>query len=254
MFRQGQVHVQSHVVLRLLIKMSRARGPLTTRASPRGQPVAPAWSYVDISSPNNILDINERSLAAAVEPNVAMPRPPTDCIPLSERLFRYGRGGFWIDALAFPYFGSRLRFPLPRLRSRAAAESAGIVVQDRALPWRRAGGGVCALGRRGAWGSGRCGRVLCGRLLFLVPVPRQFRGPQMHYRGGNGNRPAEGMPDIGLWGKAEGNAEGSVRQSRELENKLAELGGKKRYEVTTLSSVWDKVHLDAENMKVEEVN
>lgn len=210
------------------------------------------------------------------------PEPLTDYIPLPEYLFRYDRGGFWVGALAFSYFRP-LGLPIlpfnrftrwfvndfmhTRMLYRAlqgSRLSAGTMVQDLALPYSTAEKFVeYTSAKLGIWP------------LWLCPL-KGIQGPTFHPSCCDGEGRVEGMVNIGVWGKAEENVDGFVRQNRELEGRLSELGGRKvlysqtfyredefwglydrgwyeelreRYGAGTLPSLWEKVNVDVGGMQ-----
>ncbi|KAI9765319.1 MAG: hypothetical protein M1840_007518 [Geoglossum simile] len=200
--------------------------------------------------------------------------PVTDYIPLADYLFRYDRGGFWVGVGAFRYFGfvpfnwvTRWfldDFMHTRMLYRAlhgSNRSFGFMVQDLSLPYSKVEEFVDYTSQElGIWP------------LWLCPL-REMDPPSFHpctTLPGPGDVP-EPMLNIGLWGQASSNMDAFVRQNRELENKLTELGGRKvlyshtyyteqefwhlydrgwyddlrqRYSATTLPTVYDKVKVD----------
>jgi Delta24-sterol reductase len=196
--------------------------------------------------------------------------PVVDYIPLAEYLFRYDRGGFWVGAEAFRSFGfvpfnSLTRWFLDdfmhtRMLYRAlhgSNMSFGYMVQDLSLPYPTAEKFIDYTAEElGIWP------------LWLCPL-RGIEPPTFHpyttLPGGNDPQP---MLNIGLWGQASADMDTFVSQNRQLESKLAELGGRKvlyshtyykeqefwhlydrswyddlrqRYSATSLPTVYDKV-------------
>jgi delta24-sterol reductase len=200
--------------------------------------------------------------------------PVTDYIPLAEYLFRYDRGGFWVGVEAFRYFGfvpfNRMTrwflddFMHTRMLYRAlhgSNRSFGYMVQDLSLPYSTVEEFVDYTSQElGIWP------------LWLCPL-RESDPPTFHpytTLPGPGDFPKP-MMNIGLWGRASSDMDTFVRQNRQLESKLAELGGRKvlyshtyyteqefwhlydrgwyddlrqRYSATTLPTVYDKVKVD----------
>ncbi|SPQ23486.1 2dc17374-6377-4a4a-a19a-a1efa1c260e8 [Thermothielavioides terrestris] len=156
--------------------------------------------------------------------------PPTDYIPLPEYLFRYDRGGFWVGAEAFAYFPfvpfNRLTrwflndFMHTRMLYRALQGSNlsfGHMVQDLSLPYGTAEAFIDYTAKEfNIWP------------LWLCPL-KAIERPTFHpsYCGPGGDGPPQPMVNIGLWGAASNDVEEFVRQNRELEKKLTQLGGRK---------------------------
>lgn len=205
--------------------------------------------------------------------------PSTDHIPIAEYLFRYDRGGFWVGAEAFKYFSfvpfNRYTrwflndFMHTRMLYRAlqgSNMSFGTMVQDLSLPYDTAADFIEYTSRDlGIWP------------LWLCPL-RATSAPTFHpfttdERGDGSPQP---MLNIGLWGAASRDMDTFVRQNRELEARLTELGGRKvlyshtyytegefwrlydrawyeglrrRYEATSLPSLYDKVHVDVDKAR-----
>jgi Delta24-sterol reductase len=200
--------------------------------------------------------------------------PVTDYIPLAEYLFRYDRGGFWVGVEAFRYFGivpfNRLTrwflddFMHTRMLYRAlhgSNRSFGYVVQDLSLPYSTAEDFVdYASQELGIWP------------IWFCPL-REIEPPTFHPYTTQPGPDASPKPmlNIGLWGRASSDMDTFVRQNRQLESKLAELGGRKvlyshtyyteqefwqlydrkwyddlrqQYSATTLPTVYDKVKVD----------
>ncbi|KAH6843442.1 hypothetical protein B0I37DRAFT_217890 [Chaetomium sp. MPI-CAGE-AT-0009] len=200
---------------------------------------------------------------------------PADYIPLAEYLFRYDRGGFWVGAQAFAYFPiipfNRLTrwflndFMHTRMLYRAlqgSNMSFGQMVQDLSLPYSTAEAFI-----------GYTAEHLDIFPLWLCPL-KGIERPSFHpsYCGPDGDGPPQPMINIGLWGAASDDVETFIRQNRDLESKLTDLGGRKvlyshtyytedefwklydrpwyislreKYGATTLPTLYDKVHVDA---------
>jgi FAD/FMN-containing dehydrogenase len=151
----------------------------------------------------------------------------TEFVPLAEYLFRYDRGGFWVGASAFRYFGA---VPFNRLTRwflddflhtrmlykalHASGESSRYVVQDLALPYENAETFIEYTTQTfGIWP------------LWLCPL-KQPPTPTMHPH--NTTTAATGrMLNIGLWGFGPAQQKTFVAKNRDLEAKLRELGGMK---------------------------
>jgi len=98
--------------------------------------------FSDANDPWYYLHVKEKTLRSL--------KPVTEYIPLSEYLFRYDRGGFWVGASAFEYF----KFPFNQLirwflddflhtrmlyrALHASEQSSNYIVQDLALPFSTA--------------------------------------------------------------------------------------------------------------------
>ena len=198
----------------------------------------------------------------------------TEYIPLSEYLFRYDRGGFWVGASAFEYF----KFPFNQftrwwlddfLHTRmlykalhASGQSRNYIVQDLALPFPKAVDFINYTATSfDIWP------------LWLCPL-RQTRLPTLHphslHSGANGGT-LDTLLNVGLWGFGPTSYDDYVAKNRELEQKLRELGGmkwlyaqtyygedefwdmfnrnwydslRKKYSAGFLPSVWHKVKVD----------
>jgi delta24-sterol reductase len=202
------------------------------------------------------------------------PQIVTEYVPICEYLFRYDRGGFWVGAEAFKYFGfvpfNRLMrwflddFMHTRMLYRALHGSnmqTGQMVQDLSLPYSTAEKFIEYTSQElGIWP------------LWLCPL-RAMNPPTFHPTTslpGPDDSPKP-MLNIGLWGAASMDMDTFVKQNRKLESKLTELGGRKvlysqtyyteqefwalydrkaydelrtRYEATTLPTVHEKVKVD----------
>jgi Delta24-sterol reductase len=195
-------------------------------------------------------------------------------IPLSEYLFRYDRGGFWVGASAFEYF----KFPFNQftrwflddfLHTRmlyralhASQQSRNYVVQDLALPYSTAEKFIdYTIDSFGIWP------------LWLCPL-RQSRLPTLHPHFPEteaDGRTLKPMLNVGLWGFGPAQHDKFVAKNRELERKLREFGGmkwlyahtyykenefwelfdrqwydglRKKYHAESLPSIWHKVEVD----------
>ena len=197
-----------------------------------------------------------------------------DYIPLGEYLFRWDRGGFWMGHQAFQYFPfvpfnrwSRWfldDFMHTRMLYRAlhgAGHSFEHIVQDLSLPYSTAEEFIdYSAAELNIWP------------LWLCPL-REMQAPTFHpsttLPGPSNN--AKPMLNIGLWGPGSKNRDEFFRQNRQLEKKLADLGGFKvlyshtyytetefwelydrkwyenlrsKYSATSLPTVYDKVKVD----------
>lgn len=222
--------------------------------------------FSDANDPWYYLHVKEETLGS-VESIV-------EYIPLSEYLFRYDRGGFWVGASAFEYF----KFPFNDftrwylddfLHTRmlfkalhASGQSRNYIVQDLALPFATAEKFIdYTIDSFGIWP------------LWLCPL-RQTRLPTLHphFSGTEADgQTLKPMLNIGLWGFGPAQYDSFVAKNRELEHKLREFGGMKwlyaqtyykekefwemfdrqwydglrrKYKAESLPSVWDKVKLD----------
>ncbi|KAK1573331.1 FAD binding domain-containing protein [Colletotrichum navitas] len=202
--------------------------------------------------------------------------PTPDYVPLRDYLFRHDRGAFWMGELAFKYFGL---VPFNRLTRRAVnglmdtrtLYRAGLgcggrmtfryLVHDLALPYTTVGNFIDYVADElDVWP------------LWLCPL-RAAAAPTFHpcttEPGGASPQP---MLNVGVWGPAPSTKiDRFVRQNRDLEARLAELGGRKvlyshayytekefwniydrdwytrlreRYGATSLPTVYDKVTVD----------
>lgn len=178
--------------------------------------------FSDANDPWYYLHVKEKTLRTV--------NPVAEHIPLSEYLFRYDRGGFWVGASAFEYF----KFPFNQftrwflddfLHTRmlyralhASDQSKNYIVQDLALPFSTAEKFIdYSINSFGIWP------------LWLCPL-RQSRLPTLHPHfpeteaDGQTLKP---MLNVGLWGFGPAQHDRFVAKNRELERKLRELGGMK---------------------------
>lgn len=203
--------------------------------------------------------------------------PVTDYIPLVDYLFRYDRGGFWVAKYAFRYFltpfNGITRSLLDRyLRARvmyAALHKSQLandyIVQDVGVPYE----GVKDLH---SW----LDENLPTYPLWLCPLRVRRDQPDsahgLHAEFSDPNTP-EYLMNFGIWRPGSVNHDEFVRQNRDLERKVQELGGKKwlyahayyteeefwaaydresydalrrTYSATYLPSVYDKVKVDVD--------
>ena len=202
--------------------------------------------------------------------------PIIECIPLEEYLFRYDRGGFWVGYSAFQYFftpfNTFTRWYLDKyLRTRmmytalhASGHAKPYVVQDLALPFSHASEFVDFTDR-----------IFGIYPLWLCPL-RQSPHPTFHphsFDTESDGKSLKPMLNIGLWGYGPQKHDDFVKVNRQLESKLRDLGGmkwlyaqtyysekefwdiydrkwydnlRKKYDATSLPSVYDKVKSDVE--------
>lgn len=227
--------------------------------------------FSDANDPWYYLHVKEKTSSSV--------QPIEEYIPLSEYLFRYDRGGFWVGASAFEYF----KFPFNQftrwflddfLHTRmlykalhASEQSRNYVVQDLALPFSTVEKFIdYTIDSFGIWP------------LWLCPL-RQTRLPTLHPH--YSETEADGqtlkpMLNVGLWGFGPTQHERFVAKNRELEHKVRELGGMKwlyahtyygenefwelfdrqwydglrrKYNAESLPSIWHKVKVDSDAQK-----
>jgi delta24-sterol reductase len=202
--------------------------------------------------------------------------PITETIPLQEYLFRYDRGGFWVGRSAFHYFF----FPFNRFTRwflndfchtrmlyktlHASGQSSSYIVQDLALPYDTAEEFI-------HYSHHSFGIYP----LWLCPL-RQSPPPTIHPHNASyepDEKTLKPMLNIGLWGSGPADNTHFINLNRSLERKLRELGGmkwlyahtyytesefwsiynkewydslRKKYDATSLPSVYEKVRIDLE--------
>lgn len=202
--------------------------------------------------------------------------PVSDLIPLTDYLFRYDRGGFWVGAAAFDYMGMPFNdytrwflddFLHTRMLYNAlhsSGQSEYMIVQDLALPYDTAAQFVERMDDMlGIWP------------LWLCPL-KQSPYPTMHphFNETSADGTLKPMLNIGLWGKLPPNYRGGfVQANRDIESVLQELRGMKwlyaqtyfseenfwkdfdrqwytalreKYNAQSLPTVFDKVSVDVE--------
>ena len=168
--------------------------------------------------------------------------PVTEYIPITDYLFRYDRGGFWVGYLAFQYFyapfNSFMRRYLDKyLRTRmlytalhASRHTKPYIIQDLALPISTASEFVEFTDKTfGIYP------------LWLCPL-RQSPQPTFHphsLESTLNDRSTKPMLNIGLWGHGPSNYDAFVKVSQDLEKKLRELGGMKWLYASTYYSETD---------------
>ena len=199
--------------------------------------------------------------------------PVVEAIPLADYLFRYDRGGFWVGTYAFDYFKTPfvdctrwflddfLHTRMMYAALHASELSNRMIIQDLALPYST---------------SEEFIRYTAETLdiwpLWLCPL-RQSPSPTFHPHLNKleaNEKELKPMLNIGLWGRAPRQAN-FVQINRDLEAALRDLGGmkwlyaqtfytkeefwtlytrdwydtlRKKYDATSLPSVYDKVKTD----------
>ncbi|KAL2686736.1 hypothetical protein Neosp_004277 [[Neocosmospora] mangrovei] len=190
----------------------------------------------------------------------------TEYVPLTEYLFRYDRGGFWVGRQGYTYFKA---IPFNRFfrwllddyshtrtlyhALHASRISSQFVVQDLALPYESAETFINWVDLTNRKASDSAGNVEKQALLET-----QISQP---------------MLNIGVWGWGPHNFDEFVSKNRDLEHKLTALGGRKwlyahtyyqegefwnlydyewyqalreKYSATTLPTVYDKVKVNVQ--------
>jgi delta24-sterol reductase len=208
-------------------------------------------------------------------------RPYVEFMPLTDYLFRYDRGGFWVGQSAFEYF----RFPFHHLTRwllddllhtrmlyralHASRQSMSYVVQDLALPYDRAAEFIDYTDEKfGIYP------------LWLCPL-KQETLPTFHPHSkemeadGKSLKP---MLNIGLWGWGPKDPDAFIAANQDLERRLRELGGmkwfysqayyseedfwqmydrewyeglRKKYHAEYLPNVWEKIRVDVQKERLE---
>ncbi|KAK2020531.1 FAD binding domain-containing protein [Colletotrichum zoysiae] len=218
--------------------------------------------------------------------------PTPDYVPLRDYLFRHDRGAFWTGELAFRYFGL---VPFNRLTRRAAdglmrsraLYRAGLggggrmtfryLVHDLALPYATVGDLVDYVADElDIWPLWLCPL----RAYDVAAAPATFHpycctSAEPPSQSSSSPPPPprpQPMLNVGVWGPGSSRIDRFVRQNRDLEARLAELGGRKvlyshayytekefwdvydrasyaglreRYGAASLPTVYDKVAVDA---------
>lgn len=168
-----------------------------------------------------------------------------DYVPLSEYLFRYDRGGFWVGRQGFRYF---YNFPFTRLTRRllddflhtrmmykalhGSGESKRMIVQDLALPYATAEEFLRFTGSAEFVPAGESGRAqdeVGIWPVWLCPL-RARASPTWHPHAsctyGSQHQP-EQMLNLGVWGMGPGRVSDFIAANRRLETQLRECGGMK---------------------------
>lgn len=232
------------------------------------QPVHP-WYYLHVRF--KLRKINQRESY----------RPYVEFMPLTDYLFRYDRGGFWVGHAAFQYF----RFPFnhftrwflddfmhTRMLYRAlhaSRQAVSYVIQDVALPYETAADLMDYADKKfGIYP------------LWLCPL-KQDTLPTFHPHlkaMGQDLKTPKLMLNIGLWGWGPKDPDTFITMNRDLERKLYELGGMKwfysqayysqdefwkiydrewyeglrtKYHADYLPNVWQKIRVDVEKQEHE---
>ena len=156
--------------------------------------------------------------------------PVSEAVPLTEYLFRYDRGGFWVGAATFDYtklpfnnftrwfFDDWLHTRMLYNALHASGQSEEMIIQDLALPYATAAEFV-----------ERMDDVLGIWPLWLCPL-KQSPHPTMHphFAEVEADDSLKPMLNIGLWGKLPSKYKGRfVEVNREIESILQELRGMK---------------------------
>lgn len=231
-------------------------------------PLAP-WCYLHVKL--KLSKINRRESH----------RPYVEFMPLTDYLFRYDRGGFWVGHSAFQYF----RFPFNYLTRwflddflhtrmlyralHASRQSISYLVQDLALPYDKAADFI-------DYTDDKFGIYP----LWLCPL-KQESLPTFHPHSketeANG-KTLKPMLNIGLWGWGPKDPDAFIAANQDLERKLRELGGmkwfysqayysedefwqiydrgwyealRKKYHAEYLPNVWQKIRVDVEKERHE---
>ncbi|KAL2174484.1 uncharacterized protein P884DRAFT_249503 [Thermothelomyces heterothallicus CBS 202.75] len=211
-------------------------GQLTDEAPPAGQKVQ---TFSGPWDPWFYLHAKERTAPERGDEGAA----PVDHVPLAEYLFRYDRGGFWVGAAAFEYFGfvpfNRFSrwflddFLHTRMMYRAlhgSGESARFVVQDVAMPFETTERFVdYTSSELGIWPLWLCPLKRRRPPTFhpFTTLPEGVRKEPGDDGDGGDAGDADMMLNVGVWGWGPSDPAEFVRKNRELENKVRELGGMK---------------------------
>ena len=227
--------------------------------------------FSDADDPWYYLHVKEKTIGSL--------KSLAEYIPLSEYLFRYDRGGFWVGASAFEYF----KFPFNHftrwflddfLHTRmlyralhASEQSRNYIVQDLALPFSTAEKFIdYTIDSFGIWP------------LWLCPL-RQSRLPTLHPHSPEtevDGQTLKPMLNVGLWGFGPTQYDKFIAKNHELERKLREFRGMKwlyahtydeedefwelfdrrwydglrrKYKAGSLPSIWHKVKVDPNAQK-----
>ena len=199
-----------------------------------------------------------------------------DFIPVTDYLFRYDRGGFWVARYAFKYFltpfNGITRFLLDPLMHTGvmyrALHTSGLsdhyMIQDVGIPYDKAEEFSCWLDEH-----------LKLYPLWLCPLRMRRESPNsahgLHSEFGRADAPD--LLSFGVWGPLSSNRRIAISRNRALERKVQELGGKKwlyaqtyytedefwahydrksydalraKYSSAHLPSIYDKVRVDYE--------
>jgi len=208
-------------------------------------------------------------------------RPYVEFMPLTDYLFRYDRGGFWVGHSAFQYFSFPFNhftrwflddFMRTRMLYRAlhaSKQSISYFVQDLALPYESAAEFVDYTDEK-----------LGIYPLWLCPL-KQDTLPTFHPHSKDtetDGKSLKPMLNIGVWGWGPKGYEAFVAANRDMEKKLSELGGmkwfysqayytedefwqiydrdwyealRKKYHAEYLPNVWQKIRVNVEKERRE---
>ncbi|KAM3415933.1 hypothetical protein BST61_g9424 [Cercospora zeina] len=205
--------------------------------------------------------------------------PTTIHTPLASYLFRYDRGAFWVGRYAFTYFLTPFnritRYLLDSFMHtrtmyhalHASGQAKIYIIQDVAIPYPR-------VSTFHAW----LDQTFSIYPIWLCPLRQRRTAPNSEYGlysalANEAKSPAY-MMNFGVWGPGSRNRKTFLRQNRDLEHKVDELGGRKwlyahayyteeefwgiydkgeydalreKYGAQYLPSVYDKVKVDLED-------
>lgn len=217
-----------------------------------------------------------------------------DYIPLGEYFFRYDRAGFWVGRHGYTYFkyipfNSFFRWFLDDFSHtrtlyhalHGSGISSELVVQDLGLPYDTAEKFINYVDEDfGIWPLWLCPLRETSMPTFH-PVSTDKEGPLIDVSekaDTNATTVSRPMLNIGVWGWGPKDYEEFVKRNRGMEDKLAELGGRKwlyahtyysedefwkvynrpwyqalreKYFATTLPTVYDKVKIDVDAKRKE---
>lgn len=233
------------------------------------------WYYLDVEKRTSSLFRSSSSTTATTTTNTRV-----DYVPLADYFFRWDRGGFWVARYAFTYFFAPFnrvtRFLLDTFMHAKvmyhALHKSGLsdshVIQDVGVPYSTAT-------HFREWLDAEFNIYP----LWLCPIKiRRDAGMQVAGHGLHADfadpekTPEPILLNFGVWGPASTSYDTFVRQNRDLEKKVHELGGKKtlyaqnfytrdefwgvynwekydavrrKYHADWMPDVWDKVgHVD----------
>lgn len=158
--------------------------------------------------------------------DASSPLPVTDYIPLSDYLFRYDRGGFWVGRYAILYFLLPFYWITRYLMDwmmhtrvlyhvlHASGHSRFFFIQDVAVPFTAAAEFL-------AWLDD--GRNFGSYPIWICP----FKNTPGVMEGGNAACEDGYLMNFGLWAPSTHNRRDFIAQNRRLEQKVHDLGGKK---------------------------
>lgn len=231
-------------------------------------PIHP-WYYLHVKS--KLKKINQRRQG----------RPYVEFMPLTDYLFRYDRGGFWVGQSAFEYF----KFPFHHITRwflddflhtrmlyralHASRQSMSYMVQDLALPYDTAAEFINYTDEKfGIYPLWLC-PLKQDTLPTFHPHLREFEPD---------GKTLKPMLNIGVWGWGPKDQETFIAANRDLERRLQELGGmkwfysqsyytehefwqiydrqwyealRKKYHAEHLPNVWEKIRVDVEKERTE---